>query len=204
MLGRSSTGEVPGVASGTVIVSNAAATAGENEDVLETAVRDHARMVYRIAYSVLHNHHDAEDATQETFIRVLRYRRKLEGVTDQKTWLARIAWRVATDRRRKAAEITIDVHDVAVRELRSSLARADQAAISAESVAWLGRLIAGLPRELRDAITLQTVQDLSTPEVAAILGVSEAAVRSRVFRARQLLKEKLGALLGKRHGTTEL
>jgi len=42
------------------------------EDVLESAVREHAKLVYRIAYSVLRNHHDAEDATQETFVRVLR------------------------------------------------------------------------------------------------------------------------------------
>jgi RNA polymerase sigma-70 factor, ECF subfamily len=67
--------------------------AGTDEDILENAVREHARMVYRIAYSVLRNHHDAEDATQETFVRVLRYKRKLEGIEDPKTWLAKIAWR---------------------------------------------------------------------------------------------------------------
>src|SRR5215468_2316955 len=52
-----------------------------NEDALEAAVREHTRLVYRIAYSVSRNHHDAEDATQETFMRVLRYRRKLRVLT---------------------------------------------------------------------------------------------------------------------------
>ena len=51
-----------------------------SEDALEAAVREHARLVYRIAYSVSRNHHDAEDATQDTFMRVLRYRRKLHGI----------------------------------------------------------------------------------------------------------------------------
>jgi RNA polymerase sigma-70 factor, ECF subfamily len=74
---------------------------GTNEDAIEAAVREHARLVYRIAYSVLRNHHDAEDATQETFVRVLRYGRKLEGVEDPKTWLAKIAWRVAVERSRR-------------------------------------------------------------------------------------------------------
>src|SRR5258708_14447008 len=54
-----------------------------SEDALEAAVREHARLVYRIAYSVLRNHHDAEDATQETFVRVLRYARKLDGVRSE-------------------------------------------------------------------------------------------------------------------------
>jgi hypothetical protein len=49
------------------------------DDQLELAVREHARLVYRVAYSVLRDHHDAEDATQETFLRVLRYRQRLQA-----------------------------------------------------------------------------------------------------------------------------
>ena len=65
------------------------------EDDLERLVREHARLVYRVAFSVLRHHHDAEDAVQETFMRVLRYRAKLKEVREPKTGLARIAWRVA-------------------------------------------------------------------------------------------------------------
>ena len=72
-----------------------------SHDVLERLVREHSRLVYRIAYAVLRSHHDAEDATQETFIRVLRYSSKLAAVDNPKTWLARIAWRVAVDRSRQ-------------------------------------------------------------------------------------------------------
>src|SRR5713101_2191615 len=68
------------------------------DEVLEGLVRQHSRLVYRIAYAVLRSHHDAEDATQETFMRVLRYSSKLASVDDHRTWLARIAWRVAVDR----------------------------------------------------------------------------------------------------------
>ena len=108
------------------VISNGAISLvqGVGEDALETAVREHARLVYRVAYSVLRNHHDAEDATQEVFVRVLRNRSKLEAVKDLKAWLARIAWRVAVDRRRKADEISL--HDAemdsAVSQLRSQLA----------------------------------------------------------------------------------
>ena len=70
------------------------------ERLLETMVRQHSRLVYRIAFALLRRHHDAEDATQETFMRVLRYRSKLAAVEDPKTGRARIAWRVAVDRSR--------------------------------------------------------------------------------------------------------
>src|SRR5690349_1493716 len=68
------------------------------DEVLEGLVHEHSRLVYRIAYAVLRRHHDAEDATQETFLRVLRYSSKLATVENAKTWLARIAWHVAVDR----------------------------------------------------------------------------------------------------------
>ncbi len=104
-----------------VIVSQAIPAPRETtEAVLELAVREHARLVYRIAYSVLRNHQDAEDATQETFLRVLRYRHKLEGVREQRTWLARIAWRTAIERRRKVAELPLDQIGEVVHQMRST------------------------------------------------------------------------------------
>ena len=65
--------EDPRVATGQVTMLEAVALRQIQEDQLDLAVREHARLVYRVAYSVLRNHHDAEDATQETFMRVLRY-----------------------------------------------------------------------------------------------------------------------------------
>jgi RNA polymerase sigma factor (sigma-70 family) len=95
---------------GQVIAGELIAVAQASEDALELVVREHARLVYRIAYSALRNHHDAEDVTQETFVRVLRWRKKLDSVRDLKAWLARIAWRIAIDRVRKKS--TVPLNDV--------------------------------------------------------------------------------------------
>jgi RNA polymerase sigma-70 factor (ECF subfamily) len=185
-----------------VIVSQVipAAPADTEDDKLELAVREHARLVYRIAYSVLRNHHDAEDATQETFLRVLRYRRELGGVKEPKTWLARIAWRTAMDRRRKVNEIAFDEMTESNARLRSSEIPADALLLSGEISRVLQTLIVALPNKLRDPLTLSTVEEMTPTDIAAVLGINEAAVRSRLFRARQILREKLPAFLEGKHG----
>jgi RNA polymerase sigma factor (sigma-70 family) len=196
------------LAAGEAILSKAATVAPSREQVpeeaLEDLVRQHARLVYRIAYAVLRRHHDAEDATQETFVRVLRYAHKLAGVEDRKTWLGRIAWRVAVDRSKQQGrkrEISVDDPEKPLPEVASSDAAADDALHGAQVGAAVARMIAALPETLRQPLILSTIEDMSPPEVAATLGINQAAVRSRVFRARQILREKLAGRIGTRSTT---
>ncbi|MGA7928751.1 MAG: RNA polymerase sigma factor [Candidatus Sulfotelmatobacter sp.] len=164
------------------------------DEALEDLVRQHSRLVYRIAYAALRSHHDAEDVTQETFLRVLRYSRELAAVENHKTWLARIAWRVAVDRsqqRGRRQEIPIEDPEKPVAEVPSADAPADQTMHGSQVGALLERLIAALPQKLREPLILSAIEEMAPSEVAATLGINEAAVRSRVFRARQILKEKL-------------
>lgn len=170
------------------------------EDALDQAVHDHARLVYRIAYSVLRNHHDAEDAAQETFVKVYRHRQKLAGILDTRAWLARIAWRVAVDRRRNVQAIAADEIGEAVEQIRSQTASAEEIVLSTQIGGLLENLIAALPGKLRDPLRLATVEEMSPGDIANVLGVSEAAVRSRLFRARDILRERLTALLEAKHG----
>jgi RNA polymerase sigma-70 factor, ECF subfamily len=170
------------------------------EAALEDLVREHSRLVYRIAYSVLRRHHDAEDATQETFMRVMRYSSKLAEVRDQKTWLAQIAWRVAVDRskrQRDVREIALEDPEKPIPEIASSKSAADDTVQGTEISAVLEKLIAALPAKLRDPLVLSALEEMSPREVAETLGINEAAVRSRVFRARQMLKEKLAQRMSK-------
>jgi RNA polymerase sigma-70 factor (ECF subfamily) len=184
------------------LTPNALLMTATNEDALEAAVREHARLVYRIAYSVSRNHHDAEDATQETFMRVLRYRRKLEGVDDPKTWIARIAWRVAVEQAKKRPAVSLSEKEMerAVSQLQALSTSAEELAVSSEMAAVLESLITALPESLRDAMRLSTVEELLPAEIAEVLETGEASVRSRLFRARQVLKDKLRAL-DVNHGT---
>lgn len=171
------------------------------DEMLEALVRDHSPLVYRIAYAVLRRHHDAEDAAQETFMRVLRYSSKLAAVENQKTWLARIAWRVAVDRSRergRTPEIPLEDPEKLLPEPASDDAPADESVHGAQVGVALERMIAALPDKLREPLILSTLEEMSPKEVAATLGINEAAVRSRVFRARQILREKLAARISSR------
>jgi RNA polymerase sigma-70 factor (ECF subfamily) len=208
--------EAKHVAAGEAILSGAAAIdrneneRNENErtenqrsddEMVEALVRDHSRLVYRIAYAVLRRHHDAEDATQETFMRVLRYSSKLAAVDEPKTWLARVAWRVAVDRskqRGRTREIPLEDPEKPIAEVASSEAPADETMHGAQVGMALERIIAALPEKLRQPLILSTLEEMSPSEVAATLGINEAAVRSRVFRARQILREKLGRQIGRK------
>jgi RNA polymerase sigma-70 factor (ECF subfamily) len=175
------------------------------DGVLEALVREHSRLVYRIAYAVLRNHHDAEDATQETFMRVLRYSSKLATVENSRTWLARIAWRVALDRSKKrspAWQVALDDPARPEVEIASSDTAADETLRGAQLGATLETLISALPTNLREPMVLSAIEEMSSREVAATLGINEAAVRSRVFRARQILKDKLGQLPSGRRNTS--
>jgi RNA polymerase sigma-70 factor, ECF subfamily len=172
-----------------------------HDEVLEALVREHSRLVYRIAYAVLRRHHDAEDATQETFMRVLRYSSKLAAVEDPKTWLARIAWRVAVDRSRqrgRTREIPLEDPEKPIPEVASSDAPADETVHGSQISAVLERMIVALPEKLRQPLILSTIEEMSPSEVAATLAINEAAVRSRVFRARQILREKLAERISRK------
>jgi RNA polymerase sigma-70 factor (ECF subfamily) len=170
-----------------VILSRTIAAESEAEQV-EGVVRQHARFVYQVAYAVLRHRQEAEDAAQETFIRVWKHARELAGILNQRAWLARIAWRVACDRRRKWA---VTASDEALLELAADGATAEESLMRSQQLALLERMIATLPSELRETLTLSTVEEMTSVEIAEVLEIPESTVRVRQLRARQLLREKL-------------
>jgi RNA polymerase sigma-70 factor (ECF subfamily) len=159
------------------------------DEALDALIRQHSRLVYRIAYAALRSHADAEDATQEIFLRVLRYSHKLTAVENHKSWLARIAWRVAVEhsrQRERKREIPLDDPETACPD-----APADETMRSSQSSEQMRRFIAALPEKLRNPLILSAVEEMSPRDIAAALGTNEAAVRSLVFRARKILRQKI-------------
>lgn len=128
---------------------------------------------------------------------MLRYRKRMAGIHDRKAWLARVAWRVAVERREHMAKAAARTEE-AGEMLAASGRGAERVLLEQERNALLERLISALPSPLRDALVLSTIEEIAPREVAVMLGISEAAVRSRSFRAREILRERLVALTGPR------
>jgi RNA polymerase sigma-70 factor (ECF subfamily) len=168
--------------------------ARQDETAWESVVWVHARLLYRIAYAALRNHHDAEDAVQETLQRAWKYRHRLAQVEDPAAWLARIAWRVAKARRPRLLTVPLDLPGAAPEPVSHDPA-ADQTALDRQLQHLLERHIQHLPAKLRQPLLLSTVEELSAREIGRILGIPEASVRTRCLRARRLLREKLQAVL---------
>ena len=165
---------------------------------IERLVREHSRLVFRIAYSVVRNHADAEDIVQEVFLRVAKHGAK--DIGDGKAWLARITWRVSVDLYRNVRRQNQEEFDERTHAPFVHVSGTEHEAISREMLALLDRLIAVLPRKEREALLLTSVEELSSTEAAKVIGTSETSVRARVFRARQRLAEKLQKLTGMDYG----
>lgn len=175
----------------TVLKQAKAIAADAPELIVEELVARHASMVFRIAYSILRNHHDAEDAAQECFLRVLKARKKLIEVRNLKTWLARIAWTTALDRRRRLP--SREESGAMLSALPDGGIAIDEQIVTRELQEMLEKLIAGLPKDLRETVELSTIQELNSSEIAEIMSVPESSVRTRLFRARKILREKFAA-----------
>ena len=170
---------------------------------VEMLVQDHARLVFKIAYSVLRNHADAEDAAQETFLRALKYERDLPNVQDAKAWIARIAWRVAVQKAKRTPLLAMseDETSALLESVPATEASMDDNLIDEQMLRLLQQLITTLPEDLRDVIILSTVEEMNSSAIAEVLGIPEGSVRTRQMRARQVLKEKFAALLSRKGGS---
>ncbi len=162
-------------------------------------VDEYAGTLYRVAYSVLRNAADAEDAVQETYLRVLRHRDSLSEIRDARVWLVRIVWNVVLDRKRRAKTRpeTDDIADLA-RMLPAEGLTAEERVASAEQHARVLRAVEQLPEKEKRVLMLSAFEELSSVEIAQVLSTTESTVRSRLFRARNLLSGLLGHVRSER------
>jgi len=161
---------------------------------LAALVDAHAGTLYRVAYSVVRHAEDAEDVVQETYVRVLKHAGKLQEIRDARVWLIRIAWNLSLDRkrRRKTGPVDDDA-TLLLQQLPAQDLSAEKALAASQGHARLLRMMDSLPAKERQVLLLSAMQELSTVEIAEVLKTTESTVRSRLFRARQRMREKVEA-----------
>lgn len=147
-------------------------------------VRRQTRFVFRVAYSIVRNAQDSEDVVQETFLKLYR-QGNWKSIQDERAYLARAAWRLAVARLRPLPSVATPENQA------GGSPDPEQATMSADNLSMLHRLIDALPEELRQPLALSAVEDLTATEIGAVLGIPPGTVRSRLSRARQILRQKL-------------
>ena len=157
-------------------------------------VYQYSALLNRVACSVTRDASEAEDVVQETFLRVLRHHNKLAELQDARTWLVRITWNLALDRKRRAKvhRQTDDFEEVA-RLLTTRAVSAETELIAAQRHAKILRLIDTLPVREREVFLLSAMNELSSVEIALVLETTDSTVRSRLYRARKALQVHIGA-----------
>ena len=157
-------------------------------------VHRQSRFVFRVAYAVLLNSHDAEDAVQETFLKLYR-NRGWEHAENERAYLARIAWREAVDLRPRRSQPSVSRHEpLEPDEATSHQPGPEQVLLTANQDSIIHAMIDALPEELRVPLALSAFDELRSPEIGVIVGIPEGTVRTRLQRARQILRQKLASL----------
>ena len=154
-------------------------------------VDQHTARVYRLAYRLTGNPHDAEDLTQEVFVRVFR---SLDTYTPGtfEGWLHRVTTNLFLDGARRKQRIRFDaLSDERAARLRSSSPSPDMAYADMHFEDDVERALATLPPDFRAAVVLCDVEGLTYEEIAEILGAKLGTVRSRIHRGRAQLRSAL-------------
>jgi RNA polymerase sigma-70 factor, ECF subfamily len=181
---------------------------GGDESAYDALVRKYEGQVFRIAQHITQNREDAEDVTQDAFLKAYQKLDQFLGNSKFSTWLVRIAVNESLMRlrkRRTGRMVSID-EDIATdegsvpRDLADWAPNPEQNYNQAELAEILRKTIQGLPQGFRIVFVLRDVEGLSTEETAETLGLSVPAVKSRLLRARLQLRERLSRYFHRKKG----
>jgi RNA polymerase sigma-70 factor (ECF subfamily) len=157
----------------------------------DEVVSEHSARVYRLAYRLTGNPHDAEDLTQEVFVRVFR---SLDSYTPGtfEGWLHRITTNLFLDQARRKAKIRFDaLADDAETRIPGRVSAPDTEYLDTRFDDDVEAALAALPPDFRAAVVLCDVEGLSYEEIADVLDLKLGTVRSRIHRGRSLLRKAL-------------
>ncbi len=160
--------------------------------------------IYSMVNQLLRNPQDAEEVTQDAFIRAHRGLENFRGDSAFSTWLYQIATNLARNRywywwrRKRDKSVSIDAPlggdgDATLADIiPAEVETPDDIAVTQEFVARIGQGMERLSAKHREILTLRNIKNLSYEEIADILGISVGTVKSRIARARESLRAKLG------------
>lgn len=159
------------------------------EREFETQLAESSRLAFRVAFAVLRHRQDAEDVAQEAFLKAHRHFHRLRDRRRFRPWLVRVTWRLALDRQRNDRRRL--VREQGESDLRATAGTEQDAAVERDRAERLWRAIDALPEKLRLVVVLVNIEGHNVAAAAELLRLPTGTVKSRLFLARQKLKEWL-------------
>ena len=177
--------------------------AGGDRDAIRFMVKRHNQTLFRTARAILREDAEAEDAVQEAYVKAIRGMGGFRSDAKLSTWLTRIVVNEALERLRKAkrsAEVIplaadINAEGEVLDTPDDASATPEALALRAEARRIMESRIDALPDSFRAVFVLRAVEEMTVEETAVALGIPEATVRTRFFRARSMLRESLSRSL---------
>lgn len=160
----------------------------------EQIVRQHWRKVFNVAYKFVGSHEQAEDLTQEIFLKIFRSLDTFDRRANFQTWLISVSRNLCIDHYRSVRKERQTIsRDVAAEDLSPAAATASPLATleNRDLAASLRQALQALPQSLRVAVLLRDLQELSYLEIAERLGLPEGTVKSRINRGRRELARQI-------------
>ncbi len=161
-------------------------------------VRAYQSGVYRLAYSILEDADEAEDAAQEALVAAVGRLDTFRGEAALRTWVYAIALNVCRRhlQKRRSGQRLIDVLQGWLHLRGEAPARPEETALDQEARGDVARAVRALDEKHRLPVILRYYHDLSVAEIAQVLGINEGTVHSRLFTARERLRARLEPILG--------
>ncbi|WP_378120721.1 RNA polymerase sigma factor [Cohnella sp. GCM10012308] len=156
----------------------------------EALMHEYGQEVWNYAYSIVKNQSMAEDITQDVFLQVFRHVVSFRNESSMKTWLLKITRNISYNYRKSA--FIRKVFLVGNVSLKESSRSAEQTYLDHEAANEVWTAVLKLPVKSREILILHAKYQLSIPEIAQLLDISEGAVRSRLFAARKKMNVRLG------------
>ncbi len=169
-----------------------------DDGALGALLERHLPAVYRFGLKMCRDPEDAKDVAQETLLAAARGLRDFRGASSVSTWLFAIARSFCLKKRRRrvgAPQGFVSLDSDEARRLETEASAPDEAAGDRQIAQALDAAVGDLDPMYREVLVLRDVEGLTAPEVAQVLGVGVDAVKSRLHRARLVVREKLAPLL---------
>ena len=177
----------------------------KEEPAIRAIIQTHNRRLYRVARSIVRDDGEAEDVLQEAYLRAFAALAEFRGDSSLSTWLTRIVLNQAMQRMRRRIEAPVTQIDPPLERLAQVIpfpfsgyqpVDPERAMAQREISQLLERAIDDLPEDFRTVLVARVIEDMSIEETADLLGLRPETVKTRLHRARRLLKAALADHIG--------